>query len=193
MHASCARVQRVCETAETSACVDTSRAPAKHLLPAATIRLQCAVNRAFQCASLAHLAIDFPRSDRYRRGRRRKRRDLFPRRSDFKPVRHWSQRAAHIDLHPPRVVYVIGDDLLELQKAGKFHASCGELLFRFSCYDIQTWDDVDAAVIPVIWGEVSRMGSQFLGHCCFTSQGVVDVDPTRKYACSKPSCKGGQT
>lgn len=43
-------------------------------------------------------------------------------------------------------------------------------------------NDVDAAVLPVKWGEVANMGNDDVGHCCFTSQAVVDVIPGRKYA-----------
>jgi hypothetical protein len=42
--------------------------------------------------------------------------------------------------------------------------------------------DVDAAVLPVKWGEVVEMGNIDVGHCCFTSQEVLGVKPGRKYA-----------
>lgn len=42
--------------------------------------------------------------------------------------------------------------------------------------------DVDASVLPVKWGEVTSMGNDDVGHCCFTSQAVVDVTPDRKYS-----------
>jgi hypothetical protein len=43
-------------------------------------------------------------------------------------------------------------------------------------------EDVDAAVLPVKWGEVVEMGTDEVGHCCFTSQEVLGVKPGRKYA-----------
>jgi hypothetical protein len=43
-------------------------------------------------------------------------------------------------------------------------------------------EDVDAAVLPVRWGEVAEMGTADVGHCCFTSQEVVSVVTGRKYA-----------
>jgi hypothetical protein len=42
--------------------------------------------------------------------------------------------------------------------------------------------DVDAAVLPVKWGEATEMGNADVGHCCFTSQEIVSVVPGRKYA-----------
>jgi hypothetical protein len=42
--------------------------------------------------------------------------------------------------------------------------------------------DMDAAVLPVKWGEVVEMGTDEVGHCCFTSQEVLGVKPGRKYA-----------
>jgi hypothetical protein len=42
--------------------------------------------------------------------------------------------------------------------------------------------DVDAAVLPVKWGEVVEMGNADVGHCCFTSQEVLGVKPGKKYA-----------
>lgn len=42
--------------------------------------------------------------------------------------------------------------------------------------------DVDAAVLPVKWGEVAETRDADVGHCCFTSQEVVDVVPSRLYA-----------
>jgi hypothetical protein len=42
--------------------------------------------------------------------------------------------------------------------------------------------DVDAAVLPVKWGEVVEMGTADVGHCSFTSQEVLGVKPGRKYA-----------
>lgn len=53
--------------------------------------------------------------------------------------------------------------------------------------------DDDAAVLSVMWEEVPRMASEALGHCCFTSQRMIDVDPARKYAGSKDSSNGRQT
>lgn len=41
--------------------------------------------------------------------------------------------------------------------------------------------DVDAAVLPVKWGEVISMGNGNVGHCCFTSQEVEDPVSRKKY------------
>lgn len=41
---------------------------------------------------------------------------------------------------------------------------------------------VDAAVLPVRWGEVVEMGNADVGYCCFTRQEVLSVVPGRKYA-----------
>ena len=43
-------------------------------------------------------------------------------------------------------------------------------------------DDIDAAFLPVQWGEVRSEGTDEVGHCCFTSQEVHDLTPGRKYA-----------
>ena len=43
-------------------------------------------------------------------------------------------------------------------------------------------DDHDAAVLPVKWGEIPTDGSEDVGHCCFTSQDVIDVLLRKKYA-----------
>jgi hypothetical protein len=43
-------------------------------------------------------------------------------------------------------------------------------------------DDVDAAFLCVKWGEVVKMGTDEVGHCCFTSQEVVEVVPGRLYS-----------
>lgn len=42
-------------------------------------------------------------------------------------------------------------------------------------------EDVDASMLPVKWGEVKDMGDSEVGHCCFTSQGVYDAVPGRRY------------
>jgi len=42
--------------------------------------------------------------------------------------------------------------------------------------------DVDAAVLPVQWGEVISEGTGELGHCCFTSDEVQEMVPGRMYA-----------
>lgn len=43
-------------------------------------------------------------------------------------------------------------------------------------------DDVDAAYLPVRWGEVRREGTEEVGHCCFTSKEVHEPIPGRLYA-----------
>lgn len=42
--------------------------------------------------------------------------------------------------------------------------------------------DFDAAVLPVKWGEVVDMSNADVGHCCFTSQEVIDTDFGKEYA-----------
>ncbi|KAI7155269.1 hypothetical protein KC349_g7102 [Hortaea werneckii] len=42
--------------------------------------------------------------------------------------------------------------------------------------------DVDAAVLPVQWGEVNSEGTDDIGHCCFTSEKVHDLIEGRMYA-----------
>lgn len=48
-------------------------------------------------------------------------------------------------------------------------------------------DDVDAAFLPVRWGDVNSEGSDEIGHCCFTSEEVNDLIPGRLYAGQKPA------
>ncbi|KAK5124153.1 hypothetical protein LTR85_001856 [Meristemomyces frigidus] len=43
-------------------------------------------------------------------------------------------------------------------------------------------DDVDAAFLPVRWGDVHSEGNDDLRHCCFTSEEVHDLIPGRMYA-----------
>lgn len=52
-------------------------------------------------------------------------------------------------------------------------------------------EDVNASVLPVMWGEVPEMGSERIGHCCFTSHDVVALIPGRQYAGSRHDCKAG--
>lgn len=42
--------------------------------------------------------------------------------------------------------------------------------------------DVDAAYLPVQWGEVNNEGTEEVGHCCFTSEVVQEMIPGRMYA-----------
>lgn len=42
--------------------------------------------------------------------------------------------------------------------------------------------DSDASVRPVKWGEVPEMGNEEVGHCCFTSEEVVEPQAGRMYA-----------
>ena len=46
----------------------------------------------------------------------------------------------------------------------------------------QPKSDVDAAVLPVQWGEVNSEGTDEIGHCCFTSEEVHDLIEGRMYA-----------
>ena len=43
-------------------------------------------------------------------------------------------------------------------------------------------DDVDAAVLPVQWGDIHSEGTDQIGHCGFTSDDVQDMIPGRLYA-----------
>jgi len=45
--------------------------------------------------------------------------------------------------------------------------------------------DVDAAYLPVIWGDVTGEGGDEVGHCSFTSEVAHDLIPGRLYAGSK--------
>lgn len=42
--------------------------------------------------------------------------------------------------------------------------------------------DIDAAFLPVQWGEVNSEGTDEVGHCCFTSKEVRDLMEGRMYA-----------
>lgn len=42
--------------------------------------------------------------------------------------------------------------------------------------------DLDAAFLPVQWGEVSKGETDEVGHCCFTSEETHDLIPGRMYA-----------
>jgi hypothetical protein len=53
--------------------------------------------------------------------------------------------------------------------------------------------DVDAAYLPVQWGELHREGTEELGHCCFTSEEVHDLIPGRMYAGSSGVDMGGES
>ncbi|PIA97306.1 hypothetical protein CB0940_05322 [Cercospora beticola] len=50
-------------------------------------------------------------------------------------------------------------------------------------------EDEKASTLPLMWGEIPRMGTQELGHCSFTSEEVVELEPNRKYA----GCRQGLT
>ena len=43
-------------------------------------------------------------------------------------------------------------------------------------------DDVDAARLPLMWGEIKAGGDGEVGHCCITSKGVSRPSPDRLYA-----------
>lgn len=58
----------------------------------------------------------------------------------------------------------------------------GSCSFALAAATHRPKEDVDASVLPVMWGEVPDMGSEDVGHCCFTSQEVVETVPERKYA-----------
>lgn len=43
-------------------------------------------------------------------------------------------------------------------------------------------EDLDAAFLPVNWGEVKGEGTDEIGHCCFTSKETHDLILGRMYA-----------
>lgn len=74
---------------------------------------------------------------------------------------------------------VIGMGYRKLESDMPVAASCS---FALAAATHRPKEDVDASVLPVMWGEVPEMGSEEVGHCCFTSHDVVALIPGRKYA-----------
>ena len=66
--------------------------------------------------------------------------------------------------------------------AGSSMPVAGSCSFALAAASHRPEGDVDAAVLPVKWGEVLEVGDAHVGHCCFTSQDVVGVVPGRMYA-----------
>jgi hypothetical protein len=58
-------------------------------------------------------------------------------------------------------------------------ASCS---FALAAATHRPKEDIDASVLPVMWGELPETRNENIGHCCFTSQGVLSLVPGRKYA-----------
>lgn len=58
----------------------------------------------------------------------------------------------------------------------------GSCSFALAAASHRPRGDVDAAVLPVRWGEVEEMGNEEVGHCCFTSQQVVEIVHGKMYA-----------
>lgn len=90
---------------------------------------------------------------------------------------------------PMMVVLLLGGSLTTIAIAMSFiklkgtsmpvAASCSRAIAAAAHRPVE---DVDAAVLPVQWGEVEVMGNADVGHCCFTSREVLAVDPRKKYA-----------
>lgn len=77
------------------------------------------------------------------------------------------------------ILAIIGISLRKLASRIPLAASCS---LAIAAATHRPDDDVDASVLPVMWGEVLREGSEVVGHCCFTSEDVVDLVEGRKYA-----------
>lgn len=101
----------------------------------------------------------------------------------------YSISAVGLSPAPMMVVLVLGVSLTTIAIAMSFiklkgtsmpvAASCSRAIAAAAHRPVE---DVDAAVLPVQWGEVEVMGNADVGHGCFTSREVLAVDPTRKYA-----------
>lgn len=74
---------------------------------------------------------------------------------------------------------VVGMGRRELESSMPVAASCS---FALAAAAHRPKEDVDASVLPIMWGEVEEMGNQDVGHCCFTSHEVMEMVPWRKYA-----------
>jgi hypothetical protein len=77
------------------------------------------------------------------------------------------------------LVTLIGMGFRKLESSMPVAASCS---FALAAATHRPEEDVDASVLPVMWGEVPEMGNGDVGHCCFTSQKVVPLRRGRKYA-----------
>jgi hypothetical protein len=77
------------------------------------------------------------------------------------------------------LITLIGMGFRKLESSMPVAASCS---FALAAATHRPEEDVDASVLPVMWGEVSEMGNGDVGHCCFTSQKVVPLRRGRDYA-----------
>lgn len=77
------------------------------------------------------------------------------------------------------ILTVIGLSFRKLKSRMPLAVSCS---FALAAATHRTDEDIDASVLPVMLGEVPRVGSEVVGHCCFTSEDVVDLVEGRKYA-----------
>lgn len=101
----------------------------------------------------------------------------------------YSLSAVGLSPAPMMVVLVLGVSLTTIAIAMSFiklkgtsmpvAASCSRAIAAAAH---RPAEDIDAAVLPVQWGEVEVMGNADVGHCCFTSRAVLAVDPRKKYA-----------
>ena len=78
------------------------------------------------------------------------------------------------------ILAIIGIGSSKLQGQGM--PVSGSCSFALSAAAHRPTEDVDAAFLPVKWGELVQTVNDAVGHCCFTSQEVVDVAPGRLYA-----------
>ncbi|KAF2214466.1 hypothetical protein CERZMDRAFT_37887, partial [Cercospora zeae-maydis SCOH1-5] len=58
----------------------------------------------------------------------------------------------------------------------------GSCSFAFAAATHRPEEDDKASTLPLMWGEIPRMGTEEVGHCAFTSEEVVQLKPNRKYA-----------
>ena len=100
-----------------------------------------------------------------------------------------SSSAVGLSPAPMMVVILLGTCLVAVavglghrKLAGNSMPVAASCSFALAAASHRPLADVDAAVLPVRWGEVAEMGNTDVGHCCFTSQEVVSVVPGRKYA-----------
>ncbi|GIZ37914.1 hypothetical protein CKM354_000134300 [Cercospora kikuchii] len=63
----------------------------------------------------------------------------------------------------------------------------GSCSFALAAAAHRPQEDEKASTLPLMWGEIFHMGTEDLGHCSFTSEEVVEVEPNRKYAGSRQS------
>jgi hypothetical protein len=89
---------------------------------------------------------------------------------------------------PMLVVVLLGTCLVAIaiglghrKLAGSLMPVAASCSFALAAASHRPAGDFNAAVLPVRWGEVKKMGNADVGHCCFTSYEVTSVVPGRKY------------